>query len=78
MMNIGIAGCGGVSRVHVKSLIQTRKCRVVSVCDLSKERAVALANEYGIPRVYTNFSSMLQKEKLDIVHVLTPPQDMRL
>lgn len=73
-MRVGILGCGGVSRVHVKSLIQTGKCRVVSVCDLNKDRAVALANEYGIPRFYTDFSSMLRKEKLDIVHVLTPPQ----
>lgn len=73
-MRVGVVGCGGVSRVHVKSLIQTGKCRVVSVCDLDNDRATALAKEYGIPRVYTDFSSMLRKEKLDIVHVLTPPQ----
>lgn len=73
-MRVGVVGCGRVSRVHVKSLIQTGKCRVVSVCDLDNDRATALAKEYGIPRVYTDFSSMLRKEKLDIVHVLTPPQ----
>ena len=74
MMRVGIVGCGGVSNVHVKSLIATGKCSVVSVCDLNKDRALALAKKYGIPNVYTDFSLMLEKEKLDIVHVLVPPQ----
>jgi len=73
-MNAGIIGCGLVSRTHVKSLIESRKCRVVSVCDLKKDRAIALANEFNIPKAYTDFSLMLQKEKLDLVHVLVPPQ----
>jgi predicted dehydrogenase len=73
-MRVGIVGCGGVSLVHIKSLIKTGKCEIVSVCDLNRNRAADLAKQYGIPGVYTDFSAMLRKENLDIVNVLTPPQ----
>ena len=73
-MNVGIVGCGLISRTHVKSLLEIEKCKIVSVCDLIEDKASALAREYNIPGVYTDFSLMLQKEKLDVVHVLTPPQ----
>lgn len=74
MVNIGIVGCGLISRVHLRALRGINKCEVISVCDISRNRAVALANEFNIPKVYTDFSSMLQKENLDIIHVLVPPQ----
>lgn len=73
-MNVGIVGCGGVSEVHAKSILETKKCTIVSACDLSKERAEDFARRYGVPRVYTDFPEMLQKEKLDVIHILTPPQ----
>lgn len=73
-MNVGIIGCGEVSDVHVDAILAIKKCKIVAACDLKKDRAVALANRYGIPGVYTDSSEMLQKENLDIVHVLTSPQ----
>ena len=73
-MNVGIVGCGEISRIHLKSLLEIKKCRVISVCDIDKDRATTLANEYKIPNVYTNLSLMLKEEKLDIIHVVTPPQ----
>lgn len=73
-LNVGIVGCGGISNVHARSIIATKKCTIVSACDLSKEHAEAFAKKFGVPGVYTDFSEMLKKEKLDILHVLTPPQ----
>lgn len=73
-MNVGIIGCGNISRIHMENLLKTGKCKIVSVCDLIEDRASALAKEYNIPGVYADFSLMLQKEKLDVVDVLTPPQ----
>jgi predicted dehydrogenase len=73
-MNIGIVGCGYVSKVHLDALRENSNCKIVSLCDLDEKRAKELASSYNVPKVYTDFSQMLQKENLDIVHVLTPPQ----
>ena len=71
---IGIVGCGNIAPTHIKALQNIKKYNVVSVCDISKEKAEVLANKYNIPKAYTDFSLMLQQEKLDIVDILTPPQ----
>jgi predicted dehydrogenase len=73
-MNVGIVGCGEISKVHADAIMETKKCTIVSVCDLKEERAAALAKKYSVPKIYTDFSKMLQEENLDIVHVTTPPQ----
>lgn len=73
-LNVGIVGCGEISRIHLKSLLEVKKCRVISVCDIDKDRAMTLASEYKIPKVYTDLSSMLKEKKFDIIDVLTPPQ----
>ncbi len=73
-MNVGIVGCGEVSSVHADAILNTKKCKLVSACDLEKERASQLAKKFGIPRIYTDFSEMLKEEKLDAVHITTPPQ----
>ena len=73
-MKFGIVGCGEVSPVHVSAIQKTKKAEIVSVCDLVKERAENIAKQFGIPRVYTDFSEMLEKEKLDVVDVVTSPQ----
>jgi len=73
-VKVGIVGCGEVSKVHIEALKDTEKCMVVSVCDLIKSKAEALAKRYSIPHTYTDLSLMLQKEKLDLIHIVTPPQ----
>jgi predicted dehydrogenase len=73
-MNIGIVGCGYVSKVHLDAIRENSNCKIVSLCDLDEKRAKELASSYNVQKVYTDFSQMLQKENLDIVHVLTPPQ----
>lgn len=74
VLKIGIVGCGTISRVHLRALSSIRRCKVVSVCDINENRAKQLSSEYEIPSFYTKLSEMLQKEQLDIVHVLTSPQ----
>jgi len=73
-MKFGIVGCGEVSSVHVNAILKTKKAEIVSACDLVKERAENIAKTYRIPRVYTDFSEMLEKEELDVVDVVTSPQ----
>ena len=71
---IGIVGCGVISKYHAEALSEIKKCRIVSACDIDKRKAQSLASKYSIPKVYDDFSCMLEKEDLHIVNVLTPPQ----
>lgn len=72
---IGIVGCGGIANgKHMPSLKKLPNAKMVAFCDIVKERAEKAAKEYGEEgaRVYTDYKEMLEKEKLEVVHVCTP------
>jgi len=49
---------------------------IVAICDVIEDRAVAMAEKYAIPRVYTLYQQMLAREKLDAVFVLVEPSNL--
>ncbi|MBT2292529.1 Gfo/Idh/MocA family oxidoreductase [Paenibacillus albidus] len=72
---VGIVGCGGIANgKHLPSLIKLNNVELTAFCDIVVERAEEAAAKYGseTARVYTDYREMLEKEALDIVHVLTP------
>lgn len=74
-LKIGIVGCGGIANgKHFPSLSKVPEAAMVSFCDIIKERAEDAAAKYGVEgaTVYTDYKEMFAKEKLDVVHVLTP------
>lgn len=75
-LKVGIVGCGHVSKIrHIPSFLRLKKNVVLSsVCDLNLELAKDVAQEFGIPNVYSDLSDMLSEENLDIVDVCTPPK----
>jgi len=71
-LRVGIIGCGIIANAHLPYVRQAGG-DPVAVCDLSIATAGELADRHGIQRVYRNVADMLDIEKLDAVHVLTPP-----
>ncbi|WP_406944906.1 Gfo/Idh/MocA family protein [Halobacillus sp. SY10] len=74
-LKIAIIGCGGIANEkQMPSLAKLDTVEMVAFCDLVKERAVKAAAGYGISEanVYTSYQELLEKEKLDVVHVCTP------
>jgi UDP-N-acetyl-2-amino-2-deoxyglucuronate dehydrogenase len=73
---IAVIGTGVVGDIHLRALKNIPECKAVAVCDLEAEHArKALAkNNLELP-IYTNLADMLDKEKLDSVHVCTPSGD---
>jgi predicted dehydrogenase len=47
---------------------------VVAVCDLDERAARECATRHGIRGCYTDLESMMREARLDVVHLLTPPQ----
>lgn len=69
---VGLLGAGYIIDAHAKALKTLPNVEVVAVCDRSKDKAELAAHNYGIPNVFTELEDML-KLKLDVVHVLLPP-----
>lgn len=64
-----LAGCGSISKTHLKALAGVPQARVTAACDLSLERAQAAAGAQG--RAYTDYSQMLKDQEVDAVLILT-------
>jgi predicted dehydrogenase len=73
MLNIGIVGCGKIADGHVEEIQKLEIARVVAVCDLEPVLADQLARRYSIPHSYSDFDRMLSDNRLDVIHIATPP-----
>ena len=66
-------GCGPRARGHAAAYQHVTKARLEAVCDLDEARLGAFADEFAIPRRYTDVREMLETEKPDLLHVVTQP-----
>lgn len=72
-LRAGIIGAGFITvRGHVPGYRAAGCVDVAALCDVNEQRARTVAQELGIPRVYTDYREMLSKEDLDIVSVCSP------
>jgi len=74
-LKVGVVGCGQVAqRFHIPSLLKIKNAEAVAVCDRDEELARRVAKRFHISRYYADFSEMLGKEELDMVHICTSPK----
>ena len=72
-IRIAVVGCG-VGRQHVQALSQlTDLFEVIAVCDLDAAKARAVAEEFGVPEVFTDYSTLCRQDELDAIVLATPP-----
>jgi len=69
-----LVGCGMIARAHLEFLEHMKNARVLAICDSNREAAHALADEFKILHTYDNVERMLEVERPQVVHILTPPQ----
>ncbi len=73
-LKVGIIGCGYIaSKWHIPGFQRLKQTEVAAVCDISPALAESTAKKFNIPKTYSNFAEMLQKENLDVVDICTPP-----
>ena len=73
MLKSCILGCGGRARGHLRGYEFAKKGKVAAICDMDEERLKACGDEFGIETRYTNYQEMLEKEKPDVLHIVTLP-----
>ena len=72
-LRVGIVGCGQIADGHVSEIQKIGKGDVVAVCDAETIIAEQLATRFRVPAFYRSAEQMLEKEKLDVLHICTPP-----
>lgn len=70
-LRFAIIGCGRIAKNHIAPLTEIEGAKLVAVCDLIPERAEGYAQKHNVP-AYTNYHTMLKKENIDVVCILTP------
>jgi len=70
-LRIAVVGAGNISHAHLTGYKEKPEAQVVAVCDINEERAKGRAEEFGIPKVYTDYREMLKNEDIDAVDVCT-------
>lgn len=75
VFKIGLIGCGGIANVHMQVLSGIKEVQLASFCDIVEDRAREFNLKYagGNANVYNDFSSMIEREGLDIVYICLPP-----
>jgi len=72
MLKIAIIGAGVWGDTHAGIFAEHPAAENVAVCDKDKQRAMAVADKYGIKEVYTDYNEMLKNSSCEAVSIVTP------
>ena len=72
-MRVAVAGTSFGSLVQIPVFQSHPRTQVVAVSSGRRERAEKTARDFGVAGHYTDFEEMLEKEKPDLVSIVTPP-----
>lgn len=68
MLKAAVIGLGDISKIHILAIQDNPNVELVAVCDIDE----TLKNTVPFVNFYTDYHVMLEKEKLDCVHICLP------
>ncbi|NOZ28967.1 MAG: Gfo/Idh/MocA family oxidoreductase [Chloroflexi bacterium] len=68
-----LLGCGPRAIGHIEAYQHVKRGKLIAICDRHEEKVESLGSRFGIAARYTDFAQMLQKERPDVVHIVTQP-----
>lgn len=69
-LRCGVIGCGSHAFRNVFPTFQFTRCKLVSTCDISIDKARAFCGKFGGERYYSDYREMIDREDLDAVFVI--------
>ncbi|NLF29771.1 MAG: Gfo/Idh/MocA family oxidoreductase [Planctomycetes bacterium] len=72
MIRLGIIGTGGMANAHARAFGAMRGVAITACCDVNRARAEAFATRYAIPKVYDDYTALLDDGRVDAVASVTP------
>ena len=73
MYKTAMLGCGGRARGHADAYRFVKHGKLAAICDMNEERLNNFGNDFSISSRYTDLDEMLEKEKPDVLHIVTTP-----
>ena len=70
-MRIGVVGLG-VGRWHMEHYVKHPAARLQAVCDRDAALAAKVAQEFGVPQVFSDFEKFLAEAEVDAVSLAVP------
>ena len=67
-----IVGAGYIADFHARAIKAAHGVELTAVCDVNATAVEAFAQGWGVP-AYTSLERMVSEQRLDVVHVLVPP-----
>lgn len=71
-LRCGIVGTGGIAHAHAHALTELG-AELAAVAEIDPASAAAFTGRFPVPAVYGDAATMLEKERLDLAHICTPP-----
>jgi predicted dehydrogenase len=74
-MKLAHLGCGPRARRHAEAFEFVQKGEIGAICDFNEERLKAFGDDFGVDAAhrYTDFHEMLEKERPDVLDIVTAP-----
>ena len=73
MYKTAMLGCGGRARGHADAYRFVKRGKLAAICDMNEERLNNFGDDFGVSSRYTDLDEMLEKEKPDVLHIVTTP-----
>ena len=73
MYKTAMLGCGGRARGHADAYRFIKRGKLAAICDMNTELLNKFGDDFGISSRYTDLDEMLEKEKPDVLHIVTTP-----
>lgn len=71
-IRMGIVGAGTWGETHAAIYREHILAEPVAICDVNEKKAAAIAEKYGIPKVYGDYREMAADDGIDAVAIVTP------
>ncbi|WP_235299209.1 Gfo/Idh/MocA family protein [Portibacter marinus] len=74
MLKGACIGAGYFSTFHFDAWKRIEGIEIVAICDKNLERAENVAGQFGFKNAYADVQTMFEKEEIDFVDIITPPE----
>jgi UDP-N-acetylglucosamine 3-dehydrogenase len=70
-LKIGVIGIGNMGKHHIRHYSQMPEAELIAICDIQKDLLNKYQEEFNC-KTYTDLDTMLEKENLDAVSIVSP------
>lgn len=72
-VGIGIIGTGFARTTQIPGFRDCMAAKIVAIASRNRERAEAVAKEFGIEHVAADWQGLIERDDVDLVSIVTPP-----